>query len=328
MRTYSAHCGRYFCILASSGLSTRTVPTRQSVKLCPTDKVEKHPFFIISSGKRLGMEARRSPVTSMRAADWYDRKWKAAESHSLSNNDRERTAKILSMIPPHVRTILDVGCGDGRVTNTVSAKGFRVFAVDISAEGLQKVNGLRILGDSSHLPLRRGYFDLVICSEVLEHLAVADFNNTVEELKRVSKRYVLVTVPCEERLDLHLIRCDRCLSRFHPVRHLRSFSRAQVASLFPTYKALRMETSGVEHHTSSILAGFLRLASGYNISWDEALAECPVCGNLVKIRKAEDSLLSFVIMKLMAWVSRVAPKKPYHLEVLFERRDLSGAGEG
>lgn len=87
--------------------------------------------------------------------------------------------------------ILDAGCGAGPITRIV-AGAERVVAMDFSVEALIRFNtsGYRSLdllnGDVSRLPFRNGSFDLVMSSQVLEHLPTIDLRRQfICELSRV-----------------------------------------------------------------------------------------------------------------------------------------------
>jgi ubiquinone/menaquinone biosynthesis C-methylase UbiE len=101
------------------------------------------------------------------------------------------------------RTVLDAGCGEGYVAHYLAERdrSLQVTGVDLSAgaiayaqEHFGEAATFRT-GSVLALPFSDNAFDLVLCSEVLEHLeAPAD---AVAQLKRVARRHVLITVPLE-----------------------------------------------------------------------------------------------------------------------------------
>lgn len=114
-------------------------------------------------------------------------------------------------VQEHTR-ILDIGCGSGRHTAAAyDLKKGSVIGADPSFKDLQQA-GARLdlharwtprrrgawslaAADISRLPFRDGSFDVVICSEVLEH--VADHHRAVQESIRVLKPgcQLVVSVP-------------------------------------------------------------------------------------------------------------------------------------
>ena len=86
--------------------------------------------------------------------------------------------------------IVDVGCGDGSATSLVSDLSARntVIGVDWSATALARARarGLLVVQggvDTSGLPLPDGCADVVIMSELIEHLV--DTDSAVDEIRRV-----------------------------------------------------------------------------------------------------------------------------------------------
>ena len=95
---------------------------------------------------------------------------------------------------------LDVGCATGFVVEAlrevgVDAEGCDVsqYAVDHAALGAR---GHVRFGDIlTRLPYRKGQFDLVTALEVLEHLPPDAIERALRELRRVTRRYVVATIP-------------------------------------------------------------------------------------------------------------------------------------
>jgi len=101
------------------------------------------------------------------------------------------------------RTVLDAGCGEGLVADLLASRNpnLRITGVDKSAEAVafaRKHFGHAAAfrtGSLLDLPFEDDAFDLVLCSEVLEHLD--EPGQALEELKRVASKHVLITVPRE-----------------------------------------------------------------------------------------------------------------------------------
>ncbi len=101
------------------------------------------------------------------------------------------------------RRILDVGCGEGFTMHELREGGVQaaMIGVDFSLAALAWSQAHHMaqsplkVADVQHLPFRDHSFDLVLCLEVLEHLP--DSALGLRELLRVSRDYVLVSVPHE-----------------------------------------------------------------------------------------------------------------------------------
>lgn len=111
-------------------------------------------------------------------------------------------AVVRTIKPLNISSILDVGCGEGFTLATLKKEGIgkKLEGVDYVENALEigkKLYPDLVLkkGDIYRLQYKADSFDLVLCTEVLEHLAEPE--KGLRELVRVSKKYALVTVPNE-----------------------------------------------------------------------------------------------------------------------------------
>ncbi len=91
---------------------------------------------------------------------------------------------------PNGGRILEIGPGSGHTTWLLGKWGYETVTLDIDPE-----LGPDALGDVRNLPFDRGTFDCVLAAEVLEHIPFADFGRALSELARVTRRYVIITLP-------------------------------------------------------------------------------------------------------------------------------------
>jgi len=99
-------------------------------------------------------------------------------------------------------SIFDGGCGEGFILNTLNkARPVRsCYALDLDINEVKDASvNLPFCdvrqGSLYEIPFKDDSFDLVICSEVLEHLE--DPGRGLHELHRVSRKYVILSVPRE-----------------------------------------------------------------------------------------------------------------------------------
>lgn len=89
------------------------------------------------------------------------------------------------------QTVLDIGCGKGFLAYAFKKKGIESYGMDISRYAIQnapeEVKGHLIISDigKDELPFVNDYFDLIIMSEILEHLH--NHKHAISEVKRVLK---------------------------------------------------------------------------------------------------------------------------------------------
>lgn len=88
------------------------------------------------------------------------------------------------------RTVLEIGPGDGSVTNLLRKNGIEVTTVDIDPRLKPDV-----VASVEKLPFPDNAFDAVLCSEVLEHIPYKKFPAALKEIHRVSKKSALIGLP-------------------------------------------------------------------------------------------------------------------------------------
>lgn len=124
---------------------------------------------------------------------FYNNSWQGAEEKT-----EKRYPTILKMVGSHNK-VLDVGCGTGLLSSLMKNQGNDVCGIDISEVALRKaeLRGIKVkLGNiDNNLPFDDDIFDVVVCSEVIEHL----FNpiEALEEIRRVLKPegFLVLTTP-------------------------------------------------------------------------------------------------------------------------------------
>lgn len=96
-----------------------------------------------------------------------------------------------------VKRVLDLGCGGGRNLIYLARKGFKLYGLDSSKEGVdmtknfldkERLEADLIIGDAfKKLPYGSDFFDAVISVQVLEHARINDIKNAILEIRRVLK---------------------------------------------------------------------------------------------------------------------------------------------
>jgi len=253
------------------------------------------------------------------------------EDYLEKPDEKERIDEVIKTIPPDVRSILDVGCGNGSFVNTVADnlryKFQRVTGLDSAEEALKYVRTEKLKGSIAKLPFEDASFDLVTSLEVLEHLEQNDSNEGRSELQRVSRKYIIVTVPNKEDLIRHLVICPQCYCCFNPSFHVRCFDKKMLRHLFRNFNLIECREIGPInkriYYNTWLRAGYLFCLKPF----PPHTAICPQCG-YQKTSNGESfdgekkkPLTFFTLLKpIVQLVSRKKRLKPWLL-ALYEKKN-------
>jgi SAM-dependent methyltransferase len=203
-----------------------------------------------------------------------------AQRHKKTVSEWEigRIKRIIGMIPTQVKTVLDVGCGDGRILRELS-KRYIVVGADFAAHSVREAGPKAIRASSAALPFPDQSFDLVLCAEVLEHLPADVLQATLGEIERVAKVHVIISVPYREKVRLLYLCCPACDHEFHVWGHLRSFTKSHMKRLFRNFAIDRWIGYGKRAGYQSSLVAYINQKFGGR--WEDAdpTTMCPQCGN-------------------------------------------------
>lgn len=113
-----------------------------------------------------------------------------------------REKKIFGLLGNNLtdKIVLDVGCSTGYLGQKIKKKGAKVFGIDISAAAIKKARKIldwATINDLNQqkLPFKANSVDIVIASEVIEHLYNPSF--ALGEFNRILKKdgFLILTTP-------------------------------------------------------------------------------------------------------------------------------------
>lgn len=168
-------------------------------------------------------------------AEYYERYWDNPEAY-YDPTTPERTALLARHVGevlarPGAR-VIDVGCGRGEFCAFFKSKGAHAEGIDLSETGIRYARkhhpGITFHAGlvESLLPARRGEFDLVFTSEVIEHLFdPASFLAACNQLLKPGGTLV-VTTPYHGLIKNILIDVANYAGHYDPLgQHIRFYDR-------------------------------------------------------------------------------------------------------
>lgn len=142
---------------------------------------------------------------------------------------------------PKPQSVLDVGCGEGFTLQKLRENkiGEKLVGIDFSDRAIQigkKLNpGISLKpGTIYDIPFKDNSFDLVICSEVLEHLEHPE--KALLELRRVTKKNCIISVPHEPWFMLANFLRGKNISRLgNDIEHIQHWSKDEINETVKKY---------------------------------------------------------------------------------------------
>jgi 2-polyprenyl-3-methyl-5-hydroxy-6-metoxy-1,4-benzoquinol methylase len=144
---------------------------------------------------------------------------------------------IKAVASESVTSILDIGCGEGHLTN-ILFNFFKSKKQDVCILGLEYDQNIVNLANVlyPHLDVRKGdvfnlvgKYDLLVCSEVLEH--IKDYEKAISSCKNVSE-VCIFSVPNEPFFRISNLFRLRYLKKFgNPPGHINNWSRGEFEKL-------------------------------------------------------------------------------------------------
>ncbi len=143
---------------------------------------------------------------------------------------------------------LDIGSGSGYTFTFIKENKCQYIPLDLSHSNLSQIKTINkniitpVNGDIYQLPFQANSLDIILLSEVLEHLenpkaALA----SIHQVLKPDGQFV-ITVPCKEKINYHL--CIHCNKPTPANAHLHSFDKEKIQKLaeetgFKTIKTIK-----------------------------------------------------------------------------------------
>ncbi|MBC8185982.1 methyltransferase domain-containing protein [candidate division KSB1 bacterium] len=177
---------------------------------------------------------------------------------------------------------------------------------------------LKVNSDITALPIKSNSIDLLLTSEVLEHLENEALEKAVTELQRSAGKYILITVPNHEMLAKNALKCPKCNSVFNASYHVQSFTTERLQHIFPGFKCLKVTEFGPgwRRYVPSLLKIRHNRGNGWFKIPPSRTVMCPNCENTT-FPKFKMNPIVFVCDGINKFTS---PRRPYYLIALYERK--------
>ena len=197
--------------------------------------------------------------SSSRLWNYYSSSSAHREKYFGSRCGRQVARLLSKKLLSKVETILDYSCGRGdllfQCVPFLKPK-HKIYACDISTASIKKTstklkfspNFVSASVIKNYISeIEAGSFDLVIATEVLEHLNDIELNKTLEDVSRIIRigGFIFLTTPYQENLEKEKTVCPDCGCIFHRWQHQRSLTPDELAKIMETYGFKKIECNNI-----------------------------------------------------------------------------------
>lgn len=173
--------------------------------------------------------------------DKRDRLWSYYQNHDAGSFTASKSRlDFIARRCSKGSVLLNIGTGSGYFESILNKKGVITHSLDPDKATIERLKKEIGLGDRAKqgychsIPFPDRYFDIVVMTEVLEHISNDSVNASLAEVRRVLKSSgrLIGTVPYMEVMEKNRVYCPYCNSGFHRWGHVNSFSIERLRDLF------------------------------------------------------------------------------------------------
>lgn len=247
-----------------------------------------------------------------------------AEEYLSDSAELKRFAACADGLPT-VNSLLDVGTGNGAFLWFLENKQPQRAAIQLT--GLER-SQMAIqhavckapiqTGNADELPFPDQAFDAVSALEVIEHLPYEVYERSLDELQRVAKQYILLSVPYRENRRSNI--CPYCGCHFNIYYHMRRFTDDTLRGLFPKFSLVSTNYVTVDEYI--FIPPARLLLSKIDLPMFRDTAICPQCGYHKPATLKQKAAPTGSPSGLKAAIKAAIPKWPTRrwAVVLYERK--------
>lgn len=192
----------------------------------------------------------------MTESKYWKNKWIGREKESVNNFARRSFEKIKNK---GFKTLLDLGCGDGRDSIYFSGKGFSVTAVDFSESGIAKLKSLNIKNihclqkDIKKINFPQSSFDVIYAHLSLHYFDDKTTTRIFQKLLKILRKGGYIFVKCKSTEDPLFGKGKKIGENIYRKEHTRRFfTKNYMSEKLYGFKIIKIrKTSSVYHQYKS-----------------------------------------------------------------------------
>ena len=243
-------------------------------------------------------------------------------AYRASAREQARIANILASVPKGYSSVLDVGVRDGYISNLLTKNFAAVTALDLDKPEVSNEKVVAVKGDITKLDFPDNAFDVVVCTEVREHIPTDLLVQACRETSRVAKHAVLVGVPYKQDRRMGATHCVFCGKENPCWGHVNDFDEARLKQLFERLTPIRTSFVGQTKDRTNVVSAFLMRKARNPWGTYEQDEACVHCGNKLiqpNGRTVIEAVYARVASMLNYAQSLFIPWRPIWIHMVFQK---------
>ena len=246
------------------------------------------------------------------------------DDYQPGSHEHERLTDLMRIVPRGHSSLLDAGARDGRMSELLAPFFKTVTALDLEKPDICTENVTAVQGDVTHLDFPDNSFDVVLCTEVLEHIPPESLRKACSEISRAAGHCVVIGVPYDQDLRVAKTTCRSCGRVNPPWGHVNVFNEEMLKKLFDTLAHTHTSFVGKIPFRTNFLSAFLIDLAGNPWGAYGEDQKCLHCGETLlgpPRRSFLQKVCSGLAVYLDAAQSRFAPSRPSWMHMIFTKKE-------
>lgn len=201
------------------------------------------------------------------------------KAYHESQSEQARITNLFAVVPKGHSTVLEIGARDGYISGILTGYFEEVTALDLEKPAFTIDRVHPVKGDVTQLEYPNDRFDVVFCTEVLEHIPPLLLPKACNEIARVARHAAVIGVPYRQDIRLGRTTCRSCGAKNPPWGHLNSFDENRLKQLFKGMQQTSITFVSKRKQRTNAISAFLMDLGGNPWGMYSQEEPCIQCGS-------------------------------------------------